>query len=85
MNAVQTQRNELSQRIEKAVEGNYPSSAQMREISNVASILWRASGESEWGFQPEELTGLPQRIRGVAQVLDISVTDEEIAGCDLPA
>ncbi len=83
MNAQQAQRNALSQRMEHALEHATPTSAQIMEVCNVASILWRSSGESEWGFRPEELTGLPQRIRGVAAILDIGIEDAEIAGCGL--
>ena len=83
MNAQQAQRNALSQKMEHALEHAVPTSAEIREVSNVASILWRSSGESEYGFRPEELTGLPQRIRGVAEILDISIEDAEIEVCGL--
>ena len=83
MNAAQAQRNALSQRIEAALERATPTSAELRESCNVPSILWRASGESEYGYQENELIGLPRRIRQVAEMLEIEITEQEIAACEL--
>ncbi len=84
MNAAQAQRNALSQRIEQAfMNDKCSSSAVIKETTHVGSILWRSSGESEYGFRPEELVGLADRIRKLAPVLDIEITEDEIAACEL--
>jgi hypothetical protein len=83
MNAQQAQRNALSQKIENALLESPPSSVVIHEACHVASILWRSSGDSEYGYRQAELIGMPQRIRSLAAVLDISIEDAEIEGCGL--